>query len=108
MSSVAPYIMGYAVEKRSLYICWGADDNSINRFVENIKLDYPQLNIIGFHNGYISKCKDEVFTAIIQKQPDLVIIGMGTPLQDSTSVELRQFGYKGAIYTCGGFFIRSI
>ena len=104
MSSVAPYIMGYAVEKKKSIYLLGADDSSINKFVENIRFDYPQLNIIGFHNGYISSCKSEVFTEIIQKQPDLVIIGMGTPLQDSTSVELRQFGYKGAIDTSGGFF----
>jgi UDP-N-acetyl-D-mannosaminuronic acid transferase (WecB/TagA/CpsF family) len=35
--------------------------------------------------------------------PDIIFIGMGTILQETMAIDLREAGYTGAIYTCGGF-----
>ena len=41
---------------------------------------------------------------ILALKPSIVVVGMGTPRQEQFLVDLKEAGYNGTGYTCGGFF----
>ena len=88
---------------KSIYFI-GTKPKIIDKAIENIKESYPKLNIVGFRDGFV---KDEerksILESIKQLHPDIVICGMGTPLQEQFLVDLQNSGWNGVGYTCGGF-----
>lgn len=83
----------------------GSRQESLEKSIQQIKLAYPNINIAGFRNGYFSS-EDERTNAIdkiININPDFVIVGMGSPLQEKFCIDLKDKGYKGIAFTCGGF-----
>lgn len=104
-TSLAPQVFDYAINNNKSIYFIGTDKFSICKFVNKIKGLYPELNVAGWNDGYFNKEKfEDIAKFIITNNVDIVIIGMGTPLQDSTAVLLKKMGFKGTIYTCGGFF----
>ena len=104
MTSIAPETFKYAIEyNKSIYFL-GSTSFHINGFVKVILENYPDLNIVGFRNGYIKADeRHEVLESIKELDPHIVIIGMGTPLQDKFLSDLKQEGWNGLGFTCGGF-----
>ncbi|WP_439238470.1 WecB/TagA/CpsF family glycosyltransferase [Lonepinella sp. BR2919] len=101
-TSLAEPVFNYAIINNLKIYFWGSEKNTINLFVRKISKQYPSLVISGFSDGFSSS--ENVIGDILEINPDIVIIGMGTPLQDILSIELSQKGFQGCIYTCGGFF----
>lgn len=62
----------------------GAKNEIINKMIKNIKKDYPNLNIAGFHHGYIDidNCKD-IISEINDSKPYALFVAMGTPIQEN-------------------------
>lgn len=105
MTSFAPKVFNYAIEKNiSVYII-GTQKGVIDKAISNIKRKYTKLDIVGFRNGYFfdEKERKEVINGIVKIDPGIVFVGMGTPLQDKFLVCLRNAGWNGTGYTCGGF-----
>lgn len=86
----------------NLYVL-GAKPGEVDKSVETIKKNFEGIKIAGFHHGYIKDCKDEIVQEIIASGAKVVIIGMGAPMQDEMCVRLRDAGFVGTAYTCGGF-----
>lgn len=106
MTSIAPYVLEDAVSNgKSIYFV-GSTESVIEGFVEYIKQSYPALNIVGFRSGFF--CSEDERAACLKDIHDsmaqLVIVGMGTPLQEKFLVDLKSYGWDGLGYTCGGFF----
>lgn len=105
MTSLAPQVFEYAINNnKSIYLI-GTKPNLIEKAVKNIKKIYPKLQIAGFRHGYFDN-QDEYKAILIQIKdlnPDIVIAGMGTPLQEIFLLDLRNIGWKGIGFTCGGF-----
>lgn len=83
----------------------GAKEEEIGSAIDNIHTRFPNLNIAGFRNGYF-KDKEErerVIKDIVKLNPAFTIVGMGSPMQESFALELKESGYKGVVFTCGGF-----
>lgn len=89
--------------KESVYFI-GSKQTDIDMFVQNIQKQYSQINIIGYNHGYIKNKIEKTADKIISSNPDIIIIGMGAPMQDEFAILLHNRGFKGTIYTCGGFF----
>ena len=68
-----------------------------------LRKKYPDLKVTGCYSGYETGPEDARETFRMQ-QTNLVICGMGTPLQERFLVELSTAGWHGAGFTCGGFF----
>jgi N-acetylglucosaminyldiphosphoundecaprenol N-acetyl-beta-D-mannosaminyltransferase len=104
-SSLAGLIFQDAVDlNKSIYFI-GTKRDLIEKAVENIQIKFPELNIVGFRDGYFAgqdERTDEI-KRIVKLNPDYVICGMGTPLQETMLVDLRHQGWGGIGYTCGGF-----
>jgi len=91
-------------EHKSVYLI-GAKPEQIERSVEILRKQYPGIRIAGHKNGYFSSTDNinDTCAEIISINPDYVIAGMGTPLQEIFMMQLKVCGYKGIGFTCGGF-----
>lgn len=105
MTSLAPIVFDYSIKNNKSVYLIGTKQELIEKAVEHIKENFPDLNILGYRNGYMSKeSYAETLTDITQLNPDIVIAGMGALLQEKFLVDLRHQGWKGTGFTCGGFF----
>lgn len=89
---------------RNIYFI-GARPEELEATIVQIRKTYPEMKIAGYRNGYFNDNAEraEVIKNIVETNPDFVIIGMGSPLQERFAVDLRDAGYKGISFTCGGF-----
>jgi len=105
MTSLAPVVFKEAIkENKSIYFI-GTKPKIIDKAIDNIKKSYPKLNIIEFRNGYFQDDNERIrcLKHIKELNPDIVICGMGTPLQEEFLIDLKKIGWDGIGYTCGGF-----
>ena len=77
----------------------------IGKSIENIKDKFPTLNIVGFRDGYFKNTDDlnKHIKEIISLNPEFLIVGMGSPLQEDYLINLKHSGWKGRGFACGGF-----
>ncbi len=110
MTSLAPGVFENAIKNsQSIYII-GSTQESVEGFVNVIESNYKELHIVGFKNGFF-KDKNErenTLNNIVTLAPDIVIVGMGTPLQEMFLVDLKKKGWSGSGYTCGGFIHQTV
>jgi len=104
MTSMAPLVFEESIKtKKSIYFI-GTKPEIIDKAADNIKEQFPELNIIGYRDGYIKEEeRNEVLKSIITLNPDILICGMGTPVQEQFLIDLQKSGWSGTGYTCGGF-----
>lgn len=61
----------------------GGKPGIIDLAVKNVKKELPEINMAGFHHGYLDKVnKKEIINEINRINPDLLFVGMGVPLQE--------------------------
>lgn len=105
MTSLAPLLLEYAEKHdKTLYIV-ASHQEQVERAVQIFKERYPKLNIIGYRDGYFS-CDaemDQEVQHIVQLNPDFVIVGMGILMQEKFLLKVKDAGFKGIGFTCGGF-----
>jgi len=83
----------------------GAKQDSLEATVRQIKTSYPGIHIAGYRNGYFLQPEDRLkeVDKIVALNPDYVVVGMGAPIQERFAIDLKKAGYKGIVFTCGGF-----
>ena len=84
MTSMAPKVFDYAEKNgKSIYIV-ASKQEEVEKAVEIFKERYPQLDIIGYRNGYFSSEEEMNIEAekIATMNPDFVIVGMGVIMQE--------------------------
>ena len=66
----------------TFYFLGGKDD--VPRLtVENVKKIYPNIKILGYHEGYFEKDSEEkVISEINKLEPNVLFVAMGAPLQE--------------------------
>ena len=62
---------------------------------------YPNVRYLGTLDGFRSF--DEIVAWVLKHDPDVVLIGMGSPAQESILLRLKIEGFSGVGFTCGGF-----
>ncbi|SFC54218.1 WecB/TagA/CpsF family glycosyltransferase [Clostridium uliginosum] len=69
-------------EKKSIYLL-GAKEEVVQKCSQNIKLEFPNLNLVGIHNGFfdLENCKD-IIDDIKCKKPWAIFVAMGCPRQE--------------------------
>jgi len=80
-------VMGLVIDKcdkegLGIYLI-GAREVVVRACAKNLKAKYPDLNIMGYHNGYfnIDNCP-ELISDIKEKKPYALFAAMGSPIQD--------------------------
>jgi N-acetylglucosaminyldiphosphoundecaprenol N-acetyl-beta-D-mannosaminyltransferase len=85
-----------AVLRQAKVFLLGSTAPILEQAVAALKRQYPGLRIVGSHHGYISDLDGEVLLQTINKaNPELLIVGMGMPIQEqwilkySTRIQAR-------------------
>ncbi|MDU6115825.1 MAG: WecB/TagA/CpsF family glycosyltransferase [Paeniclostridium sordellii] len=96
-------LLNYANKyKKSIYL-FGASKYVIDLTVKNIKNMYPDLNILGYSDGYVEN-KDLVFDDIKKLSPDIVLVALGVPNQELLIGKHYNDFEKGIFIGVGGTF----
>lgn len=87
---------------KSIYL-FGASKVVIKHLVEKLNIQYPNLRIIGYTDGYV-KAKDKVFNKILKLKPDIILIALGIPQQEKLIYKHYHKFNKGIFIGVGGSF----
>jgi N-acetylglucosaminyldiphosphoundecaprenol N-acetyl-beta-D-mannosaminyltransferase len=105
MTSLAPEIFNRCQNRGKSIYFMGSDKSSIENFIKEIRDGYPNLNILGWRDGFYNDLdeREVEIQKILEINPDFLVVGMGTPLQEIFLSDLKSLGWKGIGFTCGGF-----
>ncbi|MGM0602826.1 MAG: WecB/TagA/CpsF family glycosyltransferase [Bacillota bacterium] len=83
----------------------GSRPGVVDKAAASLKEDYPNLNIAGYHHGYLDReLQEKVIAEINEKDVDLLLVGMGVPLQERfIDKNIENLNVKVAM-TVGGSF----
>lgn len=105
MTSLAPILLSYAeTHNKSVYIV-ASRQEQVEKAVGIFKERYPKLNVVGYRNGYFTSEKEQESEAqhIAEMNPDYLIVGMGALMQEQFLLKVKNAGFDGIGFTCGGF-----
>lgn len=105
MTSVAPILLDYAQNNhKSIYIV-ASKQEQVEKTVSIFQERFPSINIVGFRNGYFTNEEELDVEArhIVEVAPDFLIVGMGAIKQEEFLLKVKNAGYSGIGFTCGGF-----
>ena len=92
------------LEKKSIYLL-GAKEEILEKCVENIKLEFPNLKISGFHNGFfdLNNCND-IIEDIKICEPWAIFVAMGSPRQEIFIKKIMEISNAHIFMGVGGVF----
>lgn len=100
-----PIVLARAeLEGWSVYL-FGAIHNIVGKCQTRLQKDYPRLRIAGYHHGHISnKESSRVVADINAKEPNILLVAMGSPLQEKWIEENAPNLRVGVCFAVGGLF----
>ncbi|WP_335903763.1 WecB/TagA/CpsF family glycosyltransferase [Shewanella algae] len=102
-SSVAGLVFKYAQENNMPIALIGASPREIPVAVDNIKRLYNNLEVSFYSHGYFDSI-DSTIQDLKSVTPKLIILGLGTPMQERVAIKLKlALDFPVIIITCGGF-----
>lgn len=96
-----------ATEKRLSMYFLGAQDEIVRRAATQVRKRYPELRILGTHNGFFPKTSEAsqgVVSAINEARPDILLLGMSMPVEEQWVWEYRNRLQAGIIVLGSGCF----
>lgn len=105
MTSMAPELFAYAEEHdKTIYIV-ASKQEQVEKAVKIFRERYPKVRFAGYRNGYFfsESEMEEAAKRIVEVNPDFLIVGMGAMMQDLFLLKVKNEGYQGIGFTCGGF-----
>jgi len=87
---------------KSLYL-FGATNEVIETLAKKIPVEYPNIKLLGYSDGYIDD-KDRIFEDIARLKPDVCLVAMGVPLQEKLIYRHLSSFDKGIFVGVGGSF----
>ena len=105
MTSLAPVLFDYAQDNGKSIAIVASKQESIEQAVKILIAKYPKLSILYFRNGYFNTNEEKMATVhkIVLLEPDFLIVGMGIVKQEDFLLKVKDAGYLGVGFTCGGF-----
>ncbi len=93
-------------EKKSYSVALiGAKDEILTKACENLKKDYPNLNICYHHDGFFNEQEEaEIIQNIFSAQPKLVLVALGAPKQEIFIDKLKKELKSSIFVGVGGSF----
>lgn len=110
--SIKERITGVDISSKALEICnkneksiylFGSKKEVLDKLIININQKYPNINIVGFSDGYVED-KDKIMKEIISLSPDLILIALGVPNQELLINKYIEKAKKGVFIGVGGTF----
>ena len=99
------YLVSLSERKGYSVYLLGAKQEIVEKTAKVLKEKHPQLNLIGFHNGYF---KEEEWSTISNElkeiKPDFVFVGITSPLKEYLIEYLQDDGNTAVFMGVGGSF----
>jgi len=76
---------------KSFYLVGGKEE-VIQRTVQKLETEFPNINIKGYRNGYIASDQEgqKLIEEISTKKPDIIFVAMGSPKQELLMEEMQK------------------
>jgi N-acetylglucosaminyldiphosphoundecaprenol N-acetyl-beta-D-mannosaminyltransferase len=89
-----------------LYL-FGSRQEILEKAIQNLKQQYPTLNIVGYRNGYFTANDEpQIVQEIAQARPDILFVGMSSPLKERfVERNLQRMGVPVCLGVGGSFDI---
>lgn len=107
-SSIADGVFAHAVQTDAAVALFGGAEIEATR--SYLQERYPQLRIAWSRHGFFDNAAEraDALRDLVASGAEIVILGMGTPLQEDVAIELRALAEvedapMQVIFTCGGF-----
>ena len=83
-TDMLPILCGEAVKHNRSIFLLGASKGIAAKTASNLKKRFPGLRIAGTHHGFINEAESvKVIDKINRSQADILLVGMGTPIQEN-------------------------
>lgn len=100
-----PYLMKRISDLDLSVFLLGAENRVIKEASENMSSNYPNLKLLGFHNGFFCRNDEHLIVdEINESKADVLIIGMGFPAQEEFVFRNRDKLNTSIIWNVGGLF----
>src|SRR3989304_4311144 len=94
-----------AVVRQAKVFLVGSTAPVIERAVNALRRQYPDLKLVGSHHGFFSDLESESLVQAINKaEPDLLIVGMGMPVQEQWILKYGDRLQARLIFNAGSCF----
>ena len=105
MTSLASIVFSYAAKTGKSVAIVATKQEMVEKAVTNLEKSFQGLNICYYRNGYFKgeQEMDDEAKKIVSLHPDILIVGMGVIKQEQFLLKVRNAGYQGIGFTCGGF-----
>ncbi|QEA01429.1 glycosyltransferase [Lysinibacillus fusiformis] len=91
-------------QKRFKIYLLGAQKETIEKTIANIRKNYPNVEVVGYHDGFFDWNNNHIADDIAALQPDLVFVALGVPRQEKWITENLDKFSKGVFIGVGGSF----
>jgi N-acetylglucosaminyldiphosphoundecaprenol N-acetyl-beta-D-mannosaminyltransferase len=83
-TDLVPALLNAGPDFKCRYFLLGTDEKSIRIAAEHARAKFPNWTLAGFHHGYLNnpEIDAQAVSMINRAQPDLLLVGMGNPLQE--------------------------
>lgn len=105
LTSMAPDVLGQASRQGLSVALVGSEPGVAERAGALLEGEVGPLKLVRVRNGYFAGTDEwaREIERLAELSPDIVLVGMGAPLQEAFLVDLQEAGWLGAGFTCGGF-----
>ena len=99
----------HSAQKRKRIALLGGTEHECDATHKYLKKRFNGLNIVFCKSGYFpNEQTDNMLSELLLTNPDIIIIGMGTPRQEITAIRLKSLTTRPmTIFTCGGFITQT-
>ena len=82
-TDLMPFFFVNTMERRYRYFLLGSHAEVVERAAEYLLRQYPGLSIVGYHHGHYDRDEhDGVIEKINAARPEVLLVGMGNPIQE--------------------------
>ena len=105
MTSLAPELFSFAERTGKTVYIVASEQRQVEKAVGVFRQRWPRMVIAGYRNGYFASEaeQDEEAARIVETAPDFLVVGMGALVQERFLLKVRDAGFGGIGFTCGGF-----
>lgn len=97
-------LLNIGQEKRFKVYLLGAQKETLEKTVANIEAQYPNVEIVGHHDGFFDWNNNTIAEEAAALQPDLIFVALGVPRQEQwISENIGKFSH-GVFMGIGGSF----
>lgn len=100
---IADSLLSFANKYKKKIYLFGSKKEIIEKMIKLINEKYPNAKLVGAENGYVNN-KDEVFEDIKKKSPDVILVALGMPAQETLIYKHINECKKGIFVGVGGSF----